>query len=901
MNRWLEITFRRLGHFRSDSDLEREMRVHFEMEAEELRENGVAVSEAARSARAQLGNTRVAIEKVRDQELLTAVEGWCRDTVHAVRTVAKSPVFSVTAVLTLALGIGANTAIFSFLYGLVLRSVPTRAPSELMEVGMASTADDSGGGEMFVTYPMLSALRRDLTSSREISGWSYWDTPMEDTEGVLHAYSAGLVTGNAFQVVPVKPYMGRLIAPFDDVRGGPPQGWPVVLSYGFWSDRYGKDPHIIGKRIRVAGVTATVVGVAPASFKGLWSGTEMKLYLPMQFVNVLAKEDILNQPQSLFGFSAIGRLQPGVSLATANAEVKRFQKIFLSQFIPVKFQHLRFFEGAYMRVDSARSGIPTYITRVYAKPLYLMQGLVGVVLLLCCVNVGGLMMSKVYTRQREFAAKMALGASVQRLIRQSLIESFTLGLAGSALGALFAWRGCNILLHFFRDPMMGEAMDVHPDQSVLLFAGGLAVLTTLFFGVLPAWQAAHADPGELLKARTSLGAKRQTAGRAFVPVQVALSLVLVVLGSLLSQSVLKLRSERTGFDIDHVTIQTSPLSLLRLQGDAKLNLYQRMVDRLNEMPGVHSAAVTSKTPMTGEEVMSRFQSVGAGSNHNEDVQLAFNDIGPGYFRTMKTAIVAGREFLRSDRSLNVCILNQSAAAFLFPHQEALGRYVRSKDEQEFPVGTTCRIVGVAEDAKFSDVRQAPPRTIYFPLSLERIDDKLGNLVFLINSDNKRSAILAFRKTLAELAPTVPLVIFVTLREQMDAALGSEELITILSNFFGLMALLLSALGLYGLLSCNVAQRTGEIGMRVALGADRWLVIRMILREALTLVGWGMIFGVFLLLFATRLVASMLHGVSAFDPLTLAAVAMTLSVVAFLAALLPALRAATVDPIEALRA
>jgi predicted permease len=369
----------------------------------------------------------------------------------------------------------------------------------------------------------------------------------------------------------------------------------------------------------------------------------------------------------------------------------------------------------------------------------------------------------------------------------------------------------------------------------------------------------------------------------------------------LSQSVLKLRSERTGFDIDHVTIQTSPLSLLKLRGAAKLNLYQHMVDRLNDMPGVRSAAVTSKTPMTGEEVMSRFQSIGTGSNHNQDVQLAFNDVGPGYFRTMKTDIVAGREFLRSDRSLNVCVLNQSAAALLFPHQEALGRYVRSKDEQEFPVRATCRIIGIAEDAKFSDVRQAPPRTIYFPLSLERIDEKLGNLVFLINSDNKRSAIFAFRKTLAELAPTVPLVIFVTLREQMDAALGSEELITILSNFFGIMALLLSALGLYGLLSCNVAQRTGEIGMRVALGADRWLVVRMILREALTMVGWGMICGVFLLLFTTRLVASMLHGVSAFDPLTLAAVAMTLSVVAFLAALLPALRAATVDPIEALRA
>lgn len=280
--------------------------------------------------------------------------------------------------------------------------------------------------------------------------------------------------------------------------------------------------------------------------------------------------------------------------------------------------------------------------------------------------------------------------------------------------------------------------------------------------------------------------------------------------------------------------------------------------------------------------------------------MPYNDVGPGYFRAMKTRILAGREFEKNERELNVCILNQSAAAFFFPHQLPLGRYVRSRDPKEFPDPVACRVIGLAEDAKFFDVRQGPPRTIYLPLSIKRIDT-LGNLVFLIHSPAKSNAIAAFRTTLSEIAPAVPLVIFVTLREQMDAALGSQELITLLASFFGVVALLLSALGLYGLLSASVTQRTGEIGVRLALGATRGMLVRMILNEALGLLAWGLLFGAVALFFTTRFVVAMLHGVSAHDPWTIAAVVGTLVIVTILAAIVPALRAATLDPVVALRA
>src|ERR1700688_2587113 len=770
------------------------------------------------------------------------LSGWYRDVVLALRSLRKNPVLSLTAVLTLALGIGANTAIFTLLYGLVLRSLPTQDATGLVRIGTPSAAEpDSEENNAFMPYRMLQGLREEQSSFRNLSVWSSDQALIKDKDGSVQGYLAVMVSGNAFDVLRIQPYRGRLIAPYDDVRGGPPAGWPVVLSYGFWSDFYNRAPDIVGKQIKISDVPVTVVGIALPYFHGVWPGEEPKMYLPFQFAPVLVKQNVLDDPDSVFGGAVIGRLKPGVSLAQANAELAHLQKSLFDRFIPAQLQHDPYVEKAYLKASSARSGLPTYVSRTYSKPLYLMQGLVAAVLVLCCVNIGGLMVSRVAAREREFAVRTAVGASPMRLVLQYLTESFVIAIA--------AWYGSSFLLRFFRDPMMFELMSVHPDQSIFWMTGVFAVLTTLLSGTLPAWRAARTDPGLLLKARNTLGGRRRIAGRMFVPIQVAMSLVLVVLATLLSQSVIKLRNENTGFDLDHVTIQTSPLYLLPQKGDAKLNLYQRIVDRLMEMPGVDAAAATSQTPMTGEKIVADFQAVADGPN---------------------------------------------------PPEQALGRYVRSKDSKEFADPVACRVIGLAEDAKFSDIREGPPRTIYLPLSTKRIDN-LGNLVFLIHSRTKAQAVAAFRKTLGEVAPTVPLVIFVTLREQMDAALGSQELITLLANFFGVLVLLLSALGLYGLLSAGLAQRTSELGVRMALGATRGMVLRMVLREAFGLLILGLLLGTIALLFTTRFILAMLYGVSAYDPSTLAGVAGTLVMVTVLAAMVPALRAATTDPIEALRA
>jgi predicted permease len=900
MNRWLSQFLLRIGRFRSDSDLEDELRVHLEMQAEDNREAGLPDVEARRRARLRVGRTPEIIERLHDQDFMTMLESWYRDFVLGMRAIRKSPVFCITAILTLALGIGANTAIFALLYGLLLRSLPVTDPQQLAYIGIVSAASRNNGLGSFIPYHMLEQFQNEQHSFSAISAWWLGEVTTLDNEGTLRAYRVGLVSGNAFPLFGMKPYLGRLIAPGDDVRGGSAGGWPVVLSYGFWNERFGADPQIIGKQIKVSNTPVTIAGVVPPDFRGVWPGDDIKMYFPLQFLNVLEGEDLINSPTSFFGVSAIGRLKPGVTIGEAHTEIAFHQTELFHDFVPVKYQHLPYFEKASLQIKSARSGLPTYFGSVYSQPLLLMQGLVVIVLLLCCVNVGGLMMSKVYARQREFAVRTAIGAARWRLIRQYLMESFVIALAGAALAAVAAWYGTPLLLGFFRNPMMGQPISIQPDRMVFWVTGLCAVFTTLLFGTLPAWRAGRADPAVLLTSRTAAGSRRRIAGRAFVPLQVGLSLVLIALATLLSQSLIRLRSANTGFDLNHVTIQTARFNLLPQKGEAKLDLYQRMVDRLDEMPGMRSAAVTWTTPMTGFQATAHFVAMSGGPNPPEDLHMAYNGVGPGYFRTMQTHILEGREFEKNERIPNVCILNRAAANYLFPHQEALGRYVRSNDTKAFPDPVSCRVVGIAEDAKFASLREPPPRTIYFPVST-KILNEAWNLVFLMNSGTKAQAVAGYRKALSEIAPSVPIVIFATLKDQMDAALGSQELITMLSNVFAGLALFLSALGLYGLLSSAVVQRTGEIGVRIALGAQRGRVLRMILSEAMGLVGVGVLLGGIALVFAIRFIQNMLFGVSAFDPITIGGTLVVLILVALLAAALPALRAASVDPIEALRA
>jgi predicted permease len=898
MNGWLNQIRKRLRPFRTDADINEELRAHLDALIEDGLAEGLSLQEARRRARLQLGDSQAVLERVREGEISTMLESWYRDFTLGLRSLRRHPVFAITAILTLAVGVGANTIVFTLLYGLLLRSLPVRDPASLVRIGVASATIEPSRASA-VPYQMFLQLRRQQKSFTEISAWSGRAVAMGTEEGAGRMLVASFVTGNGFEVLGMNAYLGRLLTPTDDVRGGPAEGWSVVLSYGFWKDNFGGSPSVIGKQIKLSSAIVTVVGVAPPNFRGVWPGSETRLYLPLQFLTVVTGKDDINAPNSEWWCNPIGRLKPAVSVREARAELATYQKALISQFIPLDLQERLQAENAYLWVSSARTGLPTFFGRVYSTPLYLMQGLVGIVLLLCCVNVAGLMMSKVYSRRQEFAVRTAIGAARWRLIRQYLTESFVIALAGAALGAAAAWYGTGYLLPFFRHPNEGVGMSINPDRAVFVLTGFFAVLTTLLFGTLPAWRAGGADPGNLLRSRTAGAARRRILGRAFVPLQVALSFALVSIATLLSLSLIRLETEQTGFDLDHVTIQTAPFHLLNLTLEARMELYHRMKNRLEQLPGINSAAFTLLTPMTSFQLTSSFRAATSGANPPEDSRMAYNDVGPGYFRTMKTTILEGREFQDNEHNRSVCILNQSAAAYLFPRQPAVGQYVRSTDEKRFPQPVTCRVIGLAQDAKFANLHEPPPRTIYFPVQLETLRNT--NLVFLLNAPTKAQAIAAYRTAKAELSPATPFVLFVTLREQMEAALGSQRALSLMSNFFAGLALFLSGLGLYGLLSSSVAQRTGEIGVRMAMGAKRGQVLRMILSEALGLLAAGLVLGTIVLSVTVRFVEGMLYEVSAFDPLRLATITAVLAVVAIVAGLFPALRAASIDPIQALRA
>jgi len=880
---------------RFDRELEEEMKFHLEMKAEANLTVGMSPEEACYAAQRQFGNRTLLQEMSRETWGFGSLEALWQDFRYSLRMLRKSPVFCLTAVLTLAVGIGANTAIFTLLHGLSLRSLPVAQPSELARINLIGPLPWSDSTESGIPWRMYQQLRLQQQSFTDLTSWTRGSVNIRDGEGILRMYNAVLPTGNAFEILGVKPYLGRLLTSSDDVRGGPAMGWPAVLSYSFWYEHFGGNPQIIGKQIEISKTFVTVVGVTPPEFQGLFPGERPRIYLPLQFLTVLYKIDP-DSPTSFFFCSPIGRLKPGVTLAQANAEMAIYQKELFHNFIPSDQFYRSLVEKARLTASSARTGLGSSWARRSWQPLLLMQGLVAVVLLLCCVNVGGLMMSSVYARRHEFAVRMAMGAGRWRLIRQYLTESFVIAAAGAALGAVAAWCGNRLLLTFFIDPNGQEGLQITPDRTVFWITSVCAVLTTLLFGVAPAWQAGRSDPGTLLKSRTALGGRKRIAGRAFVPIQVALSVALVASAGLLSHSLIRIRSEQVGFDIGHIMITCPQFHNLPQKGDALHDLYQRMVDRLEQWPGIESAAYTWYTPMTNSMATATFQAMAGGASSREDLRLAWNDVGPGYFKTMQTRILAGREFERNERDRSLCVLNKSAASRLFPQQEAIGQYVRSNDPQRFPKGATCRVIGIAEDAKYASAREQPPPTIYFPLNRE----ERGNFVFLMRSDSEATAIAAYRRALSEIAPMTPLLRFATLQQQMDDSLGAQRLITLMSQLFGGLALFLSALGLYGLLASSVAQRTGEIGVRIALGAQRGAVLRMILYEALRLLAAGILLGSLALLLTVRLIQGMLYDVSPFDPTTLIATAGLLGSVTLVAAIIPALRAASVDPIWALR-
>jgi predicted permease len=880
---------------RAGRRLDRELQFHLDRQIAENIAAGMTPDEARCAALRSFGNPAALRDQTRAQWSWNRLETLWQDTRFAGRQVRRSPGFAITAILTLALGIGANTAIFTLTHALLLSSLPVPRPESLVRLALDFHRDTRSRNAP-LSLPMIQFLGQHDHSITSVFGWSVYDFVLKDN-GVERGRRGAVVSGNTFDVLGVHPAAGRLLQPADDQPGGGPDGWAAVISYRLWMQQYHGDPSVVGRHVTVTDHGVTIVGVAPRGFEGVILGEHPDLYLPIEFSAALNRnEEALHNGVGLW-LTAFARLRPGVSRARAQAETTTLLPRMLKAMLPPAL--LRLPETRRVTLDLDPGGTGWSDLRVeYTEPLLLLQLMVGVVLLICCANLSGLLLARASARQQEFAIRGALGAARWRVMRQLLVESLLLAVPGALFGLALAWLAGPWLVQGLRNAHGQDFFSTRPDLAVLAITAGAACLCALLVGMAPAWVAGRTN----LEAALRSGNRRANSGsgarRVFVPLEVALSLTLVVMAGLLGATLVRLHTDNTGFRMQNVIFYYADFARLQQKGVDLPALYRRVQMRMEEQPGVESASVVAILPFYGWDYGGSF-TVAPDVQHSKTLPIDMNVIGAHYFATVGTHILAGRDFCSDDGDRNSCIVSQRAAHLFFPHGSALGQMLHQV-EHNVRTGVTavrdCQIVGVAEDTKYDAVREGLKPIVYYP-----IPQQLSTgMYFAIHARSLDAARAAYRKTLHELAPTAPETDPATFTRLFSDSIARQQLLSALSGFFAALALLLSGIGIYGLLAWSVTQRTTEIGVRMALGATRPRVFLLVLRQTAVLLGIGIAAGGTGAFFAARAVRSFLYEVQAANPLVFAGATLALVLIALVAASLPARRAVTIDPMEALR-
>lgn len=885
-----------------DSELQEEIEGHIAERATFLMAQGVEPEEARLRARRAFGNASLAKEHSIEVWQFRWLESLWADLRFALTQLYQSPGYALTAVLTLAIGIGANSAIFTVIDDALLRSLPINKPQQLVTIGYQSPDAPRYAGIQF--WVVMQELNRRLHGVSKLAGWSGNMVTIPDDQNTLRSIPANLVTGNALAMLGVHPMLGRLLAPSDDVPGGPEGGWPVVLDYGFWLSNFHGDTEIVGHHLRISEQPAVVVGVLPPHFHGIFVGEPQKVYLPLHFVSALAatpQQDPFQHPDTL-AMLAVARIQDGTTLQALNAQLAAVSPSVVHGLVPQRILNMPQFRRAHLVAKSAARGW-SEIADDYTRPLVLVQGIVLAVLLLCCVNLAGLQTARLEARQHEFALRAALGAGRRRILQQCLVESLVLAFLGAVPAAGVSWASLKTISGFFTPAGSGQPTELQPDAHILLITAALALLTTLLFGLTPALLAGRIAPHSALKAKGTNARRDFLRHRILVPLQFSLALALVFTAGLFAHTLVRLRSNLAGLNPEHILEVCAQFQELKKTPQQIMEIYRSMTDSLRSSPGVEAATYTWVTPLTGfapkieAHRMARPQEV-----HS----ITWNDVGDGYFATLGTRVLAGREFTPQDRDRTTCIVNQRAARTLFPHSQPLddsiGAAMKDDNGQIKDFTATCRVVGVVEDAHYASLRDPAPATVYFPANASTVGSGSfsNNLVFFIRSQSATEAIGAYRTALARFAPSTGYMVFLPLMDQVNQSLGSERLIAQLSGLFAGLALLLSGVGLFGILALRVQQRKAEIGVRLAIGATRRDILGLILRDALSMVAMGSVAGIVLIGFTMTFTRRFLYDTSPVQISVALTALITLVGVALVAALLPARRAAWLDPLQVLR-
>ena len=806
------------------------------------------------------------------------METLLRDIRYGIRSLTKRPGFTAVTIITLALGIGANTTVFSLMDAVLLRSLPVRNANEIVEIATRTTG---GGLHPDFSYPLYAAMRE---SNSELAGMiAYADSSFglsagDQTERLRGEY----VSANYFDVLGVRPSTGFTFTR-DDERPGAQQ--VAVISYALWNRRFGGDPSVVQKTIALNGRTFSVIGVAPRTFSGLVRGMGADVWITLPHV-----AELENSPERMTSVTSswlalVGRLRPQFTIQQAQA--------LMTARLPSGFEAARGSGSWDVVLTKAAGGNDIYVAEL-SRPLTMLFVAVGLILAIACANIAGLMLVRAQARGREIGIRLALGASRLRIIRQLLTESLLLAVAGGALGLIIAiWT--TDLASGLRTTIGGALrLDVSLNSRVLIFNLAVSVLTVLWFGLAPALKATRFDLVPVLKDATNMSGRRRrpSAHSVLVVTQVTLALVLLASAGLFLQSVGNLRAIDKGFSGDKVLAMSLDMELQGYDKNRGKNFYAGVLDNVSTLPGVQSVTLASTLPVTAGGMRMQRPENFTKPAVNERISIDVVRIAPRFFETIGLPLLRGRDFraLDTEKSTPTIIVNEAMAQKFWPGADPVGRAFNDGD-------TTFEVVGVARDTKYRDLRERSRMTMYRPLT--QFYSSGVNLLVRTTSDPTPLA-PTIQNRLRLLEPALAVFNIRTLSEHVDRSLYAERMESLLLSVFSVLALVLTAVGIYGVIAFTVAQRTREVGIRMALGAQKKDVLKLILIRGMVLAAWGTGMGLIGCYWLSRLVSNQLYGVSAHDPATLVTVAALLIVVALSASYIPARRATKVDPLVALR-
>jgi len=897
----LQTLFRRE---RTAQQLNDELQFHLEQQIAENIAAGMNEKEARYAAMRIFGNATILKEETRDTWGWITLEQIAQDLRYGFRSLRKSPLFTVVAVLTLAFGIGANTAIFSLMDQVLLQLLPVKHPEQLVLVAERGIRFGDSWGDNDISYPMY----RDFRDGNQVFSGMFCRYPTSVSLGYgdrTEQVTAELVSGSYFPVMGVTAVIGRALTPDDDRV---PSGHPVaMLSYSFWQNRFSSDLSIVGRQIVINGYTFTVIGVSQAGFDGVELGYKSKVFIPMMMQAQMTPRSDRLEARRLSWVTAFGRLKPGVDIAQAKASLQPLMDNILE--VEVQEPTLQHYSN-YDRAQFLRNSVDVLpgsqgwsgLREQLQTPLWVLAALSGAVLLLACANLANLLLARATTREREMAVRLAIGAGRRRIIRLLLVESLLLAVIGTAVGLGLAFLADRVLLaaYFPADSAGDFPVSSIPDLRVLVFALGMMLLTAVVFGLAPAIQSSQADIAPTLKDRAGsvAGGRQVLLRKLLVSGQMALALLLLIGATLFLRTLANLEGSGPGFSTEHLMAFTVDPSLNGYADDRAKDFFRRLTDDLRGLPGVRSVGLSTMPILQDYGWSNPVIAEGYSADPGQEQRPICDMISPKLFTTLGVPLVAGRDFTILD-TRPVALINETFARKYFAGRNPVGLHIGMVDDRSArPDAPNLEVVGVVKDLKFKNLRDPTPPQAYFPYWQ---DDKFRFMTFYLRTRiDPQQLMQAVRERVRQLDPNIPVVDLRTIDEQIGLSLKTERLVASLSGAFGALATALAVIGLYGVMAYIVARRRREIGIRVALGALQGDVIWMVMRQVVLLSGAGLAIGALLAFALGSLIRTQLYGLQPHDPFSFVSAGLVLSAAAGMAGLIPSWRASRIDPMQSLR-